>query len=168
MSSYDFLAIGLLVLAIGVNSGLVYLQKTRGLYDRFGPSAYRVHGAILTVFWGSFIGSEFLVSRSSWRLGLHYPLAGGLVMIMALALFCLALQQIGWPALSNGNFFGQPIRKLGGVYRYIREPIYWSYTIWFAGIGLVTGQKAFFVISLVSLIGLVGIEAWVERPTASS
>ena len=120
------------------------------------------------IFWALFIGSGFLVNRSSWRLGLDYRLAGGLVMIIALVLFCLALQQIGWPALSNGNFFGQPIRKLGGVYRYIREPIYWSYTIWFAGIGLLTSQKAFFIISLVNLIGLVGIEAWAERPAASN
>jgi protein-S-isoprenylcysteine O-methyltransferase Ste14 len=88
-------------------------------------------------------------------------------MVGALVLFGLALQQIGWSALGNGNFFGRPLRKLAGIYKYIHEPIYWSYAIWFAGIGLVTSLKSFFVFSLVSIIGLVGVESWVERPKAS-
>jgi protein-S-isoprenylcysteine O-methyltransferase Ste14 len=56
---------------------------------------------------------------------------------------------------------------LKGIYSFIREPIYWSYTIWFAGIGLVTSLKVFFVFSAISIIGLIGFESWIERPTSS-
>ena len=164
MKFYDYLSIALLMLAITANTLLIYLHKTRQIFERFGSYAYTVHGTIISVFWGAFIISEFADSRSSWRLMHSYPVLGYAIMASALILFGLAIQQIGWNALSNGYFFGRPLRKLGGVYLYIREPIYWSYTIWFAGIGLVTSLKSFFVYSLISIIGLVGIESWVERP----
>jgi hypothetical protein len=167
MTSYDYLSISLLLLAIAMNSALVYLQKTRQIYRRFGAHAYGVHGSFITLFWGVFIISEFVDNKSTWRLAQGYPLIGFAVMVGALVLFGLALQQIGWSALGNGNFFGRPLRKLAGIYKYIHEPIYWSYAIWFAGIGLVTSLKSFFVFSLVSIIGLVGVESWVERPKAS-
>jgi protein-S-isoprenylcysteine O-methyltransferase Ste14 len=164
VTNYDYLSISLLILAIGVNSALVWLQKTRQIYQRFGKRAHGVHGSLISVFWGAFIISEFVDNSSTWRLPHAYPIAGLTLMAGALLLFGLALQQIGWDALSNGNFFGKPMRKLGGVYRYIREPIYWSYAVWFAGIGLVTSLKAFFIYTLISIIGLVGVESWVERP----
>lgn len=165
MTPYDYSSIGLLVLTIAVNSTLVYFQKTRNIYQRFGPHAYTVHVWTITIFWGAFIISEFLNNRSTWRLMHSYPLIGYTVMGAALVLFFLAIKQIGWSALGNGNFFGSPHRRLGGIYNYIREPIYWSYTIWFAGIGLVTSLKSFFVFSIISIIGLVGVESWAERPT---
>lgn len=165
MTSYDFASILLLILAIATNSTLVYLQKTRNVYKRFGQRAYGMHGILISLLWGVFIISEFVNNRSTWRFSHGYPTFGFAVMAAALALFGLAIQQIGWTALGNGYFFGKPLRKLGGVYKYVPEPIYWSYAIWFAGIGFVTSLKVFFVFTIISIVGLVGIESWVERPT---
>jgi hypothetical protein len=168
VTGYDYLSISLLILAITANSTLVYLQKTRHLYQRFGNRAHGIHGSILSVFWGAFIVSEFVNNHSAWRLAHSYPIIGLMLMASAIVLFGLAIQQIGWGALSNGNFFGQPMRKLGGVYDYVHEPIYWSYVIWFSGIGIVTSLKSFFVFSVISIVGLVGLESFIERPIKPS
>ncbi len=163
MTFYDFLSAGALILAIGVNTITIYLQKTRGLYDRFGKNAGRVHGIIISIFWGLFIISEFLISNSSWRIAESYAVVGALVMSLALVIFIAAIKQIGFQALGNGNFFGSPTRKLKGVYNYIPEPIYVSYTVWFLGIGLITAQKGFFVLAILSIVGLIGVESRVEQ-----
>ena len=163
MTLYDYLAVAALILAIGVNSLSVYLQKTKGIYDRFGRKALLVHGSIVTVAWGIFIITEFTLVNSSWKLVRVYPLLGLLTMGTALCLFILAVRQIGRRALVNGNFFGQPVRRLNGIYRFIRNPIYWSYVLWFIGLGLLTGLKGFFLIAVIAVIGLIGIESRIER-----
>ncbi len=168
ISKYDYIAIAALVLAILANSAAVYLQKTRDIFKRFGSSAFTVHSLLISIPWGFFILTEFLANKSSWRLDHTYPEIGYVIMAIALALFIAAIQQIGVNALGNGYFFGRPYRKLGGIYRYVPEPIYWSYTIWFAGIGLVTSLKVFFIFSIISIIGLVGFESWIERPSDHS
>jgi len=165
MTKFDYFAIAALVLAIGINSLTVYLHKKYRVYDRFGHNALTVHSTLISIFWGGFIATEFLASKSTWRTALAYPVLGWLIMAVALTIFILALRQIGYRALANGNFFGQPLRALGGIYKMVPEPIYVSYSLWYAGIGLVTSLKVFFVLAIVSLIGLVGLEAWVERPS---
>ena len=155
-------------MTISINSGAVYLQKTRHIYDRFGNNGYTAHVILVSAVWGTFIATEFLTSRSTWRFSHAYPVAGLVVMGIALALFVSAMREIGSHALSNGNFFGQPIKQLGGIYRYIREPIYWSYAVWFLGLCLLTSQKVFLAYAVISIIGLVGFESWVERPTSSN
>ncbi|MGH7240555.1 MAG: methyltransferase [Candidatus Saccharimonadales bacterium] len=165
MTIYDTLAMALLIITITVNSSLAYLQKTRHIYRRFGKKSLRLHGTIISVFWGLFIASEFLSSRSTWRFDRNYPLSGFGLMAIAVVMFGLAIKQIGFPALANGNLLSEPSnKKLKGIYRYIREPIYWSYSIWFAGIGLASSLKVFIVLSLIGVIGLVGVESWAERP----
>lgn len=162
MSLYDCLAIGLLVLAIGVNSVSVYLQKSRHIYKRFGSNALKVHSAIISFFWLLFIGSEFLVSRSSWS-QTAYPILGLTIMAVALIIFVAAFRQVGLQGLGNGNFFGHATRRLKGIYRFMPEPMYLSYVIWFMGLGMLTGQKAFFLIALVAFVGLFFVEAQIER-----
>ena len=123
-----------------------------------------MHSIIISIFWGAFIATEFLANQSTWRTALAYPVLGWSIMAVALTIFILALRQIGYRALANGNFFEQPVRTLGGIYKIIPEPIYASYSLWYAGIGLITSLKVFFVLAIISLIGLIGLEAWVERP----
>ena len=166
MTKYDLISILALVATIAVNSGLVYLQKTRQIYQRFGHQAYLVHSVVITLVWGGFIVTEFLANATTWRLGHTYPAIGLPIMAAALAVFVAALTQIGGNALANGNFFHYPIRKLGGIYCYIKEPIYWSYAAWFFGLALLTGMKVFLVHVVITLIGLVCFESWVERPTS--
>ena len=161
---YDALTISLLVVAIGANSLSVYVQKRYGYYTKFGDKAYTIHSVVILVAWGIFIVSEFVAALSSWRLESTYPLIGYGIMITALTIFILALRQIGIHGLGNGNFFGKPVRKLGGIYKIIPEPIYVSYSLWFLGIGFATSLKVFFVLAFASFVGLVLVEARVERP----
>jgi protein-S-isoprenylcysteine O-methyltransferase Ste14 len=167
ITKYDYIAIAALIFTILFNSAAVYLQKTKQIYSRFGVSAFTVHSVLISIPWAVFIGTEFLANKSTWRLEHTHPVAGYLIMAVALILFIAAIRQIGANALGNGFFFGHPLRNLKGIYSFIREPIYWSYTIWFAGIGLVTSLKVFFVFSAISIIGLIGFESWIERPTSS-
>lgn len=164
MTVYDKIAIALLFLTIIVNCVTVYLQKTRRIYDRFGRHALTIHSVIISIFWGLFVISEFVTSKSDWRLDNTYPVIGYGIMALALSVFILAISEIGYKALSNGNFFGQPTKNLQGIYRFIPEPIYISYTLWFVGIGLASSLKVFFVFAAISLIGLVVIESQIERP----
>lgn len=164
MTIYDKIAIALLILTIIVNCVTVHLQKTKRIYDRFGRHALTVHSVIVSIFWGLFIISEFVTNKSTWRLENSYPLIGYTIMAVALTIFILAIRQIGYKALSNGNFFGQPWKDLKGIYKVLPEPIYISYTVWFIGIGLASSLKVFFVFAVISLIGLVVIESRVERP----
>jgi len=168
MTIYDQVAIFLLMLTIIVNCLTVYFQKTRRIYDRFGRHSLTVHSIIVSIFWGLFIISEFVTSKSDWRLENSYPVIGYSIMAIALTIFVLAVREIGYKALSNGNFFGQPIRQLRGIYKYVPEPIYISYSLWFLGIGLVSSLKVFFVFTVISLIGLVLIESRFERPLVIS
>lgn len=161
---YDYVAATALIVAIGVNSLSVYLQKTRRIYDRFGARAFDRHRMLITFFWGLFIVSEFMLTRSSWRLGQTYVPLGLLFMASGLVVFVAAIRQIGFPALANGNFFGYPLRKLKGIYLYTSNPIYWSYVLWFTGLGFVTSLKSFFVFAALSIIGLIGIESKIETP----
>lgn len=164
MNKYDYISIGALAFTILFNSGMVYLQKSRNIYQKFGSKAFTVHSLLISIPWGLFIGTEFLAGRSDWRLAHASPFVGIIIMAAALALFIAAIKEIGWNALGNGYFFGRPLRNLKGIYRYIKEPIYWSYTVWFFGLGFLTSMKVFFVYSIISVIGLVWFEAWVERP----
>ena len=154
----------MLLLTIAVNSLTVYLQKTRRFYDRFGSHGYGVHTALITAFWGAFIISEFIANRSTWRFSHTYPIPGLIIMAVGLALFVAAYRQVGSSALSNGNFFGRPLRQLGGIYRYVREPMYMSYAVWFLGLCLLTSMKVFLVYTVITLVGLVGFESYIERP----
>ncbi len=166
MTKYDLISILALIATIAINSGLVYLQKTRQIYLRWGKNAYLVHSVVITAVWGGFIATEFLANATTWRFSHTSPAVGLSIMVVALAIFVAALTQIGGNALANGNFFHYPIRKLGGVYRYIKEPIYWSYAAWFFGLALLTGMKVFLVYVIITIIGLVWFESWVERPTS--
>ena len=164
MTFYDYLSCVVFILTIAINSLLVYFQKTRQIYNRFGKRAFLVHSLVLTLVWGGFIFTEFLTANSSWRFADKYPGAGLLFLSLGLSMYLLAIKEIGGNAMGNGYFFGYPLRKLGGIYRFIKEPIYWSYAVWFAGWALFTGQKVFLLYVIISIIGLIGIESRVERP----
>jgi len=159
---YDYLAIGTLVLAILVNTLTVYSHRRWGIYARFGQRAWAVHQLVLTMFWGLAVAAGFLLQRSEFVLERQYPVFGGLIMIAAIVLFAAAIKQIGAQGLGNGNFFGQPVRKLRGVYLWMENPIYISYVMWYAGLMAATAHITFGIMSLISVIGLLGIESKIE------
>jgi len=140
------------------------MQKRYKYYDKFGKDGYAIHSVVVSVAWGLFVVTEFLAARSTWRLDSSYPVLGYATMLVALVIFVLALKQIGIHGLGNGNFFGKPLQQLGGIYNYLPEPIYISYCLWFLGIAFASSLKVFFVLALVGFIGLIFIEARIERP----
>lgn len=162
MNVVDYMAAIALVKAIGVNSLLVYLQKTRHIYKPL-KHGWRVHKIVISFFWGLFIASCFRIPMSDWRFEESYELFGGFCIILAGIVFTLAIREIGVQALTNGNFFGKPKRKLGGIYRILPETIYISYVIGLLGLGLITAQIGFFVLAILAAIGLIGIESRIEN-----
>jgi protein-S-isoprenylcysteine O-methyltransferase Ste14 len=163
MDAYTFWAIFTLVLAISVNSSLVYVQKKHNLLTRkFGKHALNVHSLMLTIVWGIFIIVANQLTKSDWRLDSSYTIVGTAIIAISVIIFVLALWQIGTDGLINANFFGATTKKLKGIYNYLPEPIYASYVLLLFGIGLQTSIKGYFLLSILALVGLYGVEARVE------
>jgi len=153
-----------LVLAITVNSASVYLHRRWRIYDGF-ENGLLVHGLVITPFWLTFV---LLISGLNQAYGIdmpEYPSVGYLLIVIATSLFVVSIRQIGSGALVNANFFQKsrvkPIST--GVYKFLKNPIYDSYSLLFMGLGFALSNAAFFVIAGVSFIGLNIIESKIER-----
>lgn len=165
MNIYDYFAIAALTLAIIVNTLTVYLQRTRDIYKRFGKRAWMVHQIILTLFWGLAVLAGFGLGGSNFSIDRTFPLVGFSIMMGAVLLFAAALKQVGSQGLGNGNFFGKPVKKLGGVYKLINDPMYFSYFFWYLGLALTTGKITFFIMAGIVVVGLIGVESRLESVT---
>lgn len=164
MNIFDYFAITSLSLAIIVNTLTVYLHRTRGIYQRFGKRAWLTHQIIISGFWILPIFGGFGLRYSQFELPVTYASLGIAIMLFALGLFVSAVAEIGTQGLANGNFFGKPLRKLGGIYKVINDPIYLSYAIWYVGLALATGRLTFFIMAGICVIGLMGVESRIEQP----
>ena len=162
MDTYDFVVVGLLLGAILVNSISVYAQKHHGLYHGFGRRAWSAHKIVLSIVWGTWLVSLIGLQYSEFRLDSSYNLLGIGLLLYAGFVLHSALSQIGVQALSNGNFFGRELRKLGGIYNYMNDPIYHSYVVALLGLGLLTGVATFLVCGVVAYFGFM-FESAVER-----
>ena len=164
MTTQEYVTIIIFIIAITVNCLTVYSQKKYRIYDIFGSKAHSVHSAVLSLVWGVFIVSYALLelTASTANDNNSYAPAGYVLKVLAVILFSLSLKQIGSGALTNKDLFTGEKRKLHGVYCYISEPIYVSYTLFILSSGLVTGIEAFYYMAVVSLIGLQIIESKIE------
>ncbi|WP_343576959.1 methyltransferase [Mycobacterium sp.] len=151
-----------LLLAVLVNSCSVYMQRRRGVYDKFRHGQL-VHAVIILPFWLLF---GFLAST----LNMHYKLPGvslpGLGYVLAVSaavIFIAAVYILGPGSLINSNFFRPGAAASRGIYRYFKNPIYDSYWVFFLALGFVTSNSAFFIIAGLSFIGLNVIESRIER-----
>jgi protein-S-isoprenylcysteine O-methyltransferase Ste14 len=157
------------VVAIAVNCVAVHLQKRHRLYDRwFGAHAWTAHIVLLVMVWGTVVVSLIVLALvgadPSWPWPDWVRPIGLLVSLAATLIFGTAIRRLGVQALFNGNFFGhgRPFAHTG-VYAYLRDPMYLAYTLTFVGLALRLADGVYLLFALVSLVGLMGVEARVER-----
>lgn len=164
---YLLLTCVMFALAIGVNSGSVFAQKRFEFYSRWRNNGWLLHSLVILPFWTIFI--YLLINLNS-----HYllrfqaaPVIGYIFYGLAALLFWLAIREIGWQSLLNGNWFGRGKISHLGIFNILENPIYDSYLLAFIGAALVDGNAAYFVIGLESYIGLNVIEGRIEQTKES-
>ena len=161
--SYFVLTSIIFVLAITVNSLSVFLQKQHSVYDKF-HHGWMLHSLIILPFWLLF---TILVSQLNRHYIVSFDLpvstwfGYGLIM-MGTVMFTFAVREVGSQALVNGNFFGKGKIVNSGIYRFLKNPIYDSYVLFFLGLGFSLSNAAFFFFAVMSYIGLNIIESRVE------
>lgn len=155
-------------LAIGINSGSVFAQKHFKFYTRWRNNGWLLHSLLILPFWTIFI--YLLLNLNN-----HYilriqaiPAIGYVFFALAVLMFGLAIREIGWQSLLNGNWFGRGKISHGGIFNLLKNPIYDSYLLAFVGTALTSGNMAYFVIALESYIGLNIIESQVEQIKGNS
>jgi protein-S-isoprenylcysteine O-methyltransferase Ste14 len=142
-------ALAALAGAIAINSLAVWAQKRHRFHDRvFGRGAWPAHIALLVVVWSTAIALIVVLGvvgpEVSWPLPTWVRPLGLVVTVAASVVFGLAIRALGAQALFNGNFFGRGRFTEGGIYAVLADPIYLLFAV-------------------VSLVGLQGVEARVER-----
>jgi protein-S-isoprenylcysteine O-methyltransferase Ste14 len=159
--------------AIAVNCVAVWAQKHHRCYDRvFGQRAWTAHIALLVAVWGvAIVLIVVLVLEGpelSWPLPTWVRPFGLVVSLGATLIFGRAIRALGVQALFNGNFFGRGRFAEGGVYAWLRDPMYVAYTLSFVSLALREADAVYLLFALVSLVGLQGAEARVERIDVSA
>ncbi|WP_343602214.1 methyltransferase [Mycobacterium sp.] len=160
---YLLLTCVMFALAIGVNSGSVFVQKRFEFYNRRHINGWLLHSLVILPCWAIFV--YLLVNLNS-----HYllrfpavPVVGYIFFALATLLFGLAIREIGWQSLANGNWFGRGKMAHVGIFKFLKNPIYDSYLLAFIGVALTRGNAAYLVIALESYIGLNVIETRLEQ-----
>jgi len=161
MTPEAYLSAGLFIGAISINSATVYLQKQHNIYYKLFKAGHRAHCIVLTTAWLPFFLSLFWLEFSESNV-YKIPVVGWLLFLMASMLFWLSYTQIGMDGLTNKDIFTNKKKKLTGVYKYVPGPMYLSYTLLLLGWGLKSGVAGFYVLSIISVIGLQIIEAKIE------
>ncbi|MBS4728293.1 hypothetical protein MSM1_08030 [Mycobacterium sp. SM1] len=138
-------------------------QRRFGFYNRWRNSSWLLHSLAILPFWSSSIYLLVNLNRHYLLRFQGVPLIGYTFFSLAILLFVLAIREIGWQSLFNGNWFGRGRISHAGVFKFVKNPIYDSYLLAFIGAGLAGGNTAYFVIALESYVGLNIIEAKVEH-----
>ncbi|KAA8957721.1 MAG: hypothetical protein F6Q13_16130 [Mycobacterium sp.] len=160
---YFLLTCVIFALAIGINTGSVFAQKRFGFYNRWHKNGWLLHSLVILPFWT--IAIYLLLNLDSHYL-LYFPampLTGYTFLALATLVFGLAIREIGWPSLLNGNWFGRGTISHARIFMLLENPIYDSYILAFVGAALTGGNAAYFLIALQSYIGLNIIESRVEK-----
>lgn len=161
------LTMGVFALAAGINTAsLAREQDTGWLTRRFGRRAWYAHLLLISPAWMAFLFSLTRVDpKARWSLpGLLRPAGWGLVAASA-GLWVAAYRQLGPDRTANGYFFGrgpsEPVT--GGIYRWLRDPMYDAYALAFAGGGLATANAVYLLLAAQSVLLLNLLEAGVEN-----
>ena len=154
-------------IAAGVNTLSVALQQERHWFTRhFGEQAWYVHLVITTPIWGLFLVLQGrLGSQVHWSLAPELELAGMALAAVGVALLLATLWQLGLTRTFNGYFFGRGRKEpvSGGVFRWLRNPMYDSFWILFVAEAFWLGHAIYLVLAAESFILLNQIEARVEN-----
>jgi len=164
---YFALASLALATAAGINTASVALeQKGALLTRRFGSKAWCVHLAAITPAWAWFLLLlRGLGKRTVCPLPKKLRPFGVPLLMLATVTWLSAFLQLGLVRTLNGGVFGRgdssPIR--GGLFRWLRNPMYHSYTIALAGAGLRKGNALYLLLAAESFVLFNLIEAPVEN-----
>ncbi|NMO92253.1 methyltransferase [Actinomycetospora sp. TBRC 11914] len=163
-----WIALAALAGAIAVNCVAVWAQRRHRFHDRvFGRWAWPAHIALLVVVWGAAVALVAVLvvvgPEPSWPLPAWVRPLGLVVSVSASVVFGLAIRALGAQALFNGNFFGRGRLAEGGIYAVLADPMYVAYTLSFVSLTLRQADAVYLLFALVSLVGLQGVEARVER-----
>ena len=165
----DLLITGLLVvLCVGVNSTLVYMQKINHFYDKlFGKRGLVVHGVIIIALWVGFFSYVTSSIVNSGNLSNHLLLLiiASFAGVLSAYLFITSLKLLGPGSLVNANFFVQKKQKviIAGIFRYLDNPMYISFELYIVSLALFYEAYPMIVAALLLFIGLNVIQARVER-----
>lgn len=159
---YFLLTCMVLAIAVGINSTSVYAQKRFRFYDRH-KNGWLWHSLTILPAWVVFV---YLLINVNSHYELRFdslPTIGYVLYTLAILFFGLAMHKIGWKSLLNGNWFGRGKVARSGIFKYLKNPIYDSYFLAFAGAAFASSNAAYFIIALESYIGLNVIQSRVEQ-----
>lgn len=159
---YLLLTLASFYLAVAVNSTSVYLQKTKRIYDR-SRHGLVIHATIISVFWLIFVAFLSQLNLYSSIVLPLWPIVGYGLAASADILFAVSISAIGSGSLINANFFHDAKVVSSSIYRYLKNPIYDSYALFFVALGFLYGNGSYIVIAVASFIGLNIIESNIER-----
>lgn len=156
----------ILIMAVAANSISVYSQKRYNFYTKnFGKKDQTIHSLVIMPFWAIFLA---FVSRLNNNMQLKYGFINlwfveVIVLTVAVVLFISSIKIIGSGALVNSNFFTPQKKVESGIYRYLKNPIYDSYALFFLGLGLIYSNWGYFALSALIWLLLICVEARVEK-----
>lgn len=157
------LSLILLVVAVTINTALVWLHRRR----RITGYTESTHTLAITPGWVLFVLSLVAVGIApvfpfvSTQLSVA---AGAVLAVMSCGLFIYVITLLGTGSLVNRNLFvPQPFID-HRLFRIHPNPMYVSYTLGIAALGLLFGVADYFIIAGFCYILLNYVEARVERP----
>lgn len=151
-----------LLLAVAVNSCSVHLQKRRRVYDKFRHGML-LHALIILPFWLLFGFLASTLGRNYQLPTISLPAFGFALATLAASIFIAAVYTLGPGSLINSNFFKVTEFTQNGIYKFLKNPIYDSYWLFFLAFGFITSNAAYFIIAGLSFIGLNVVESRIER-----
>lgn len=139
-------------MAVVVNSLSLYLQKKHGVYNRFKSFGMAIHAVVILPLWGVFIVLLCTLKHvDQLSVSWGFNISGAVIMALAVILFVVALKEIGSNALVNGDIFLSKKRTRAGIYKYLKNPIYDSYTLLLFGAAFVYQNYGYLVLAALSI-----------------
>lgn len=153
--------------AAGINTASVALQRRTGLITRlFGRGGWYIHLGLVLPAWAVFLALLPGVNRAiRWPLPRRGRRVGNGLIIGSAAIWLLAYRHLGAARIANGDVFEhvKPVELEAGPFRVVRNPIYISYALALAGLGLRRCNGVYLLLAAESYLLLNQIEARVEN-----
>ena len=161
----ETIAISLFGLAIAVNAASVFVQRRYKLHEKlFSNHAYLAHRILINVFWlAAIAGVIWAATQTAPNPNIPVHRFGETLSWLGILGFIFSLKEIGFAGMQNRDQFTGERKELKGIYYYVHDPMYMSFTFILLGVALSTGIYAFYAFAFLSLIGLQGILAAIEN-----
>ena len=156
-----------LALAAGVNTGSIAIQQRYQLLTRmFASRDWAMHLLLISpsYLWFLYLIARLVRDRPRGRPGTFRPI-GAVLSVAAVVVWAAAYRQLGPARTGNGYFFGrggsQPVQ--GGIYRWLANPMYDSYTAMLVGLALWNRDQRFLVLAAEAYLMFNVVEARIEN-----